>query len=171
MEDRSFLDIITNVFAVFILIILFFLLIFRQEQIMMVEGMIIPIEKQVKKDFFYLEVVDHYIIPITADHGYTKYYKIIKKDYGEICVQKKNLLIKKGEKFNFYNKKSIYYHILKKLNPSDYYLVFLVRPSGFNYYHEFVKVAKMHNFEVGWYPYMEQEPLKFSKFGRTIGVQ
>ena len=172
MTDRSFLDIMTNVFAVFILIILFFILIFREQHTMMVEGIIVPMERNLAQDYYYLELVEHFVIPLgLGGECDEKYYKSIKTDFGHICVAYADLFKKTPEKFNFYNKNSIYYKTLKELNPSTTYPVFLVRPSAFDYYHEVTKVAKENHFKVGWYPLKEEEPLAFSVYGRKIGPQ
>lgn len=172
MTDRAFLDIITNIFGVFILIILVFILGFKDQNIMMVNGIILPIEKKLKDNYYYLECTGNNISPVgMAGECDEDYYKIIKLDYGHMCIFKEDLLKNNAENFNFYNKNSVFYDTLKEVNSSDTYLIFLVRQSAFDYYHEITKIARNYDFNVGWYPLREEEPLIFSMYGREIGSQ
>lgn len=62
---------------------------------------------------------------------------------------------------------------LEKVDPEQYYLVFITRPNGFSTYREAREIAVSKNFEVGWEPYPYNQPLIFttSGSGRAIGVQ
>jgi hypothetical protein len=60
-----------------------------------------------------------------------------------------------------------------QINPEEYYLVFITRPSGFSTYSEVRDIAVNNNYEVGWEPYPYRQPIIFSASGegRQVGVQ
>jgi hypothetical protein len=69
---------------------------------------------------------------------------------------------------------SKYSSLLRRQDPNQAYVAFIVRPDGFEAFREARKLAWARGFQVGWEPFGEELPLSFvvsGKGGRMVGVQ
>ena len=73
---------------------------------------------------------------------------------------------------------SAYKQVLSRYNPSEDYLVFIVRPDSFEAFRAARKVAQDAGYRVGWEPHPQDAPIKIRTIigselpgGRSIGVQ
>lgn len=175
MNDNSFLDIITNIFGLFILIILYLVLSFQGQKNLTVQGVLLPIEKQVSKKAFYIELVKNHTIPIgLGGKCDPEIYETIKAGFrADMCVARPGVLNKNPDEFNIYNRHSKINNHLNKLSSDKVYLVLLVRPSAFGLYHEVAHKTKEAGFDVGWFPIKEDNKITFvaGYGGTTIGAQ
>ncbi|MBE9117401.1 hypothetical protein IQ249_15990 [Lusitaniella coriacea LEGE 07157] len=66
---------------------------------------------------------------------------------------------------------SDFQQVLKKLNPKNDYLAFIVRPDSFKVFREARKLAWSEGFDVGWEPMPRDRAIIFGTGGRAVGVQ
>ena len=169
--DRSFLDIITNILGFFILLMLIIWIYFKPSNMFLVEGTNLPLERQIEKNFYYIELVENYVIPVGLGGCKDSFYKINNLDeYTQVCSLESNKLLN-NPLFNIDSKNSYFKKILEEHDTHSVYFVFLVRPSAFKNIYNVIKITKKYKFDYGWFPYEESEPLIFSGSGRRIGVQ
>ena len=173
MSNRSFLDIMTNIFGIFVLIILYFVLTFMNQDIMSVEGVLLPVESQIDKDYFYLELAENYVLPLgLGGKCDPAIYKTINMGAeAHMCIALPEVLEVHRKEFNIYNQYSSFNKMLETLPSDKVYFVLLTRPSAFDVYHEVAHKIREAGFDAGWFPVEEEIPLKFSTGGRRIGVQ
>lgn len=173
MIDRIFLDVITNIFGVFIIITLYLLTDFSNIDQLSVDGVLLPLEEKNQKEFFYFEIVGNYAVPIGLGGNCNKdLYNIIKLSSDSyMCVLPDNVLEKKRNEFNVHNASSRLIKTIDMFSFDNVYFVLLTRPSGFLVYHEVARKMKNAGFQVGWSPLEEETPLTFGSNGRRIGSQ
>ncbi|SFM60825.1 hypothetical protein SAMN05660836_00824 [Thermodesulforhabdus norvegica] len=140
---------------------------------MTVEGILLPLEKKIDESFYYVELDRHLAIPVgLGGECDPDLYKTVKlSDYSYMCAVPEDVLNKHIADLDYYNPSSRFHKLLSSTNPSNIYLVFIVRPSAFGMYHEIAKKAKERGFRIGWYPVEQRAPLVFSVYGRNIGAQ
>lgn len=169
--DRSFLDIITNILGFFILLMLIIWIYFKPSNMFLVEGTNLPLERQIEKNFYYIELVENSVIPVGLGDCEDKFYKInTVAENTQVCILKSNK-IKNNPLINIDSKNSYFKKILEKYDPHNVYFVFLVRPSAFKNVYNVINITKKYKFDYGWFPCEESEPLLFSSSGRRIGAQ
>ena len=134
-----------------------------------------PIERQLSKNIFYVELVKNYAVPIgLGGKCDPEIYRIIKAGFrAKMCVASHEMLKKYPDEFNIYNRNSRINNQLNKLSAYEVYFVLLVRPSAFGLYHEVAHRIKEAGFDVGWYPIKENNKITFvtSYGGGKIGAQ
>lgn len=173
MSDRAFLDVLINIFAVFVLILISVAIEAKSDGMLDVQGVIAPVEKQTDKNYIYFELFDGYAIPLTGcSEKKSDEYKYIPIDTSSYaCVANVDYINTHSDVYMYGTTNSKYNSILNNANPSADYIVFLTRPSAFSNYHDIVKKAMEIGYEVGWSSVSEKQPIKFSSHGRKIGVQ
>ncbi len=141
---------------------------------MTVDATILPLEEKIEKKYIYVEAVHNYLIPMSKDGkcNIEFYKKIPLDDTSYACVLQKDIITRRGKKLSLFNKKSVFFTQTLMKDPKEYYIILLTRSSAFEFYHNVSKIIKDKGFDVGWYPLLEEEPIKFtSRGGRSIGAQ
>lgn len=172
--NRAFHGIfLMNILAVFVLIILCLALTLLRQPVLTVKGLFMPVESRIEKNFFYMELDRNFVIPVGFGGECDKrFYRKI--NYGSdllLCVPSKDFPEKQKNFLNYHEERSVFKEELGRLHPSSDYVVLLVRPSAFGFYHEVAEKILSMGFEVGWFPLDSQRPVAFSSKGKLIGRQ
>jgi len=175
--NKILTDIALSIIGIFILIIILLLLTTSSIDNFLLIVKALPKERFEKKSFFYFELVDHYVIPVTPINSPNKiceplfYQAIFLKDFNVTLCYRKVKPHLNEDLFSVFSLNSYFSKYIKKLDPDKVYIVLLTRPSGFKQFYEVREFLRKKGFDVGWYPYEENTALRFSRFGRKVGIQ
>lgn len=170
--NRVMVNILANILAFFILILLYLGLTFVKQSVMTVKGISLPVETRVEKNFYYMELERSFVIPVGFGGECDKrFYEEIKYESGlRVCVAPRDVLEKQRDFLSYHTERSAFKETLSRLHPSRHHLVLLVRPSAFGHYHDISAKLLSMGFNVSWIPLDSQQPLVFSSKDSRIGV-
>lgn len=102
----------------------------------------------------------------------TEFYNVKMVNPATFSMVYEPIPTKKGEnKDQLRLEKSSFNATLAKLNPSQDYLAFIVRPDSFSTFRVAREQAWQKGFQTGWEPHKTELPIVFGSGGRAIGVQ